>query len=173
ALGAANISAGMTQGLPVTCGFSRSGVNFDAGAQTPAAGMFTALAIALVALSLTPLLAFLPKVTLAATIIVAVLSLVDLSVLKKTWHYSRADFIAVTSTLVITLLVGVELGIATGVMLSILIYLLKSSRPHMAIVGQVEGTEHYRNILRHQVITHPSILSVRVDENLFFANARF
>ncbi|HEY7884125.1 MAG TPA: SulP family inorganic anion transporter, partial [Cellvibrionaceae bacterium] len=162
ALGAANIGAGITQGLPVTGGFSRSIVNFDAGAQTPAAGMFTALAIALVALSLTPLLAFLPKVTLAATIIVAVLSLVDLSVLKKTWHYSRADFIAVTSTLILTLLVGVELGIATGVMLSILIYLLKSSRPHMAIVGQLEGTEHYRNILRHQVITHPSILSVRV-----------
>ncbi|WP_020410728.1 SulP family inorganic anion transporter [Hahella ganghwensis] len=173
ALGAANVSAGSTQGFPVTGGFSRSVVNFDAGAETPAAGIYTAVGIAIATLLLTPLLAYLPKATLAATIIVAVLSLVDLSILKKTWRYSQADFIAVSATILVTLVLGVEFGVSAGVLLSILIFLLKTSRPHMAIVGQVEGTEHYRNIDRHQVITHPNILSVRVDESLYFANAHY
>ncbi len=173
ALGAANLAAGTSQGFPVTGGFSRSVVNFDAGAETPAAGIYTAAGIALATLLLTPLLAYLPKATLAATIIVAVLSLVDLSILGKTWRYSKADFIAVSATIIFTLTLGVELGVSAGVLLSILIFLLKTSRPHMAVVGQVEGTEHYRNIDRHQVITNPHILSIRVDESLYFANAHY
>ena len=173
ALGASNIAASFTGGYPVTGGFARSIVNYDAGAETPAAGAFTAIGLAVASLTLTPLLAFLPQATLAATIIVAVLSLVDFSILKKSWNYSKADFFAVCATIAATLFLGVEIGIASGVLSSILIHLYKTSRPHMAIVGQVPGTEHYRNINRHAVFTSPSILSLRVDESLYFANARF
>lgn len=172
-LGAANMGAAFTGGFPVTGGFSRSVVNYDAGARTPAAGAYTALGLALAALFLTPFIAFLPKATLAATIVVAVMSLVDFSILKKTWQYSKADFTAVFTTLLITLLFGVEWGVIAGVLISLLIHLYNSSRPHIAIVGQVPHTHHYRNILRHNVITHETVLSLRVDESLYFANARF
>ncbi len=172
-LGAANLGAALTGGFPVTGGFSRSVVNFDAGASTPAAGAFAAVGLAIASLALTPLIYYLPKATLASTIIVAVLSLVDFSILKKTWVYSKADFIAVMGTILATLVYGVELGVTVGVILSIFIHLYKTSRPHMAVVGQVPGTEHYRNILRHEVITQPGILTVRVDESLYFANARY
>lgn len=172
-LGAANLGASFTGGFPVTGGFSRSVVNFDAGADTPAAGAYTAIGLAIASLLLTPLIYFLPNATLAATIIVAVLSLVDFSILKKTWNYSKADFIAVLATILITLGSGVELGVTAGILISILIHLYKSSRPHMAVVGQVPHTEHYRNVLRHDVLTHEAILTVRVDESLYFANARY
>ena len=148
-------------------------VNFDAGADTPAAGAYTALGLAVASLTLTPLIYYLPKAALAATIIVAVLSLVDFSILKKTWVYSKADFAAVLTTILITLGLGVELGVTAGVLISVLIHLYKTSRPHLAVVGQVAGTEHYRNVLRHKVIIQPEILTVRVDESLYFANARF
>jgi sulfate permease, SulP family len=173
ALGASNIAASMTGGYPVTGGFARSVVNFDAGAETPAAGAYTAIGLALATLFLTPLLAYLPQATLAATIIVAVLSLVDLSILKRTWKYSVSDFAAIAATILLTLLEGVEVGIVTGVALSVLIHLYKTSRPHTAIIGRVPGTEHFRNIKRHEVETHPEIISMRVDESLYFANARF
>ena len=172
-LGAANLGASFTGGLPVTGGFSRSVVNYDAGADTPAAGAYTAIGLASASLFLTPLIYHLPQATLAATIIVAVLSLVDFSVLKKAWHHSKADFVAVVATMSITLLMGVELGVTAGVAVSILIHLYKTSRPHMAIVGQVPETEHYRNVLRHDVLTDPTILTIRVDESLYFANTRY
>ena len=171
-LGAANLGAAFTGGFPVTGGFSRSVVNFDAGARTPAAGAFTAIGLILAALFLTPLIHFLPKATLAATIIVAVLGLVDFSILKRSWIYSRADFAAVSATILLTLALGVEVGVSAGVLISILIHLYKSSRPHIAVVGRVPGTEHYRNVNRHDVALQAGILSVRVDESLFFANAR-
>lgn len=172
-LGAANIAAAVGGGYPVTGGFARSVVNFDAGAATPAAGAFTAIGIAGATLLLTPFLAILPKATLAATIIVAVLTLVDFSILKRAWTYSKADFTAVAITLLGTLLMGVEVGISLGVAASILIFLYRSSQPHAAVVGQVPGTEHFRNVKRHDVHTIPSVLSIRVDESLYFANARY
>jgi len=172
-LGAANVGAALSGGFPVTGGFSRSVVNFDAGARTPAAGAFTAAGLALAALLLTPLIHYLPKATLGATIIVAVLSLVDLDILARTWRYSRADFAAVLATLVVTLLAGVELGIVAGLSLSLSIFLYRTSRPHVAEVGLVPGTEHFRNVLRHSVITDPTIVALRVDESLYFANAAY
>jgi sulfate permease, SulP family len=115
----------------------------------------------------------LPKATLAATIIVAVLSLVDLSILKKTWDYSKSDFSAVAATILLTLLLGVEIGVATGVAISVLMHLYKTSRPHVAEIGLVPHTQHFRNINRHSVETDPTVLMLRVDESLYFANARF
>jgi SulP family sulfate permease len=171
-LGAANLAAAFSGGYPVTGGFARSVVNFDAGAETPAAGAYTALGIALASLFLTPFLFNLPIAVLAATIIVAVLSLVDLGALGRTWRYSRFDFSAMAATILLTLLAGVEIGILAGVALSLLLHLWRSSRPHVAEIGQVPGTRHYRNILRHDVRRSDEVLSLRIDESLWFGNAR-
>ena len=171
-LGASNLASAVSSGFPVTGGFSRSVVNFDAGAATPAAGAFSAIGIALATMFLTPFLYYLPKAALAATIIVAVLSLVDFSILRRTWVYSKADFTAVFLTLVGTLALGVEIGVSLGVVASILLYLMKTARPHIAIVGQVGESEHFRNIERHQVRVWDDLLSIRVDQSLYFANAR-
>ncbi|MEM8856157.1 MAG: SulP family inorganic anion transporter, partial [Pseudomonadota bacterium] len=172
-LGTANLASAFSGGYPVTGGFARSVVNFDAGAKTPAAGAYTAVGIALATVFLTPLLFYLPVATLAATIIVAVLSLIDFGVLKRTFVYAKADFVAVAVTILITLGVGVDAGVMAGVITSLALFLFKTSRPHYAVVGLVPGTQHFRNVNRHQVITSPEILSVRVDESLFFANSRF
>jgi SulP family sulfate permease len=172
-LGAANLGAAFTGGYPVTGGFARSVVNFDAGAATPAAGAFTALGLTIAAVALTPLIHYLPNATLAATIIVAVLGLVDFSILRTAWTYSRADFAAVAVTILLTLGAGVEAGVVAGVSLSIMLHLWRSSRPHVAEVGLVPGTQHFRNILRHDVLTEPAILALRIDESLWFANASF
>ncbi|RDH97680.1 SulP family inorganic anion transporter [Caldimonas thermodepolymerans] len=172
ALGAANLSAAFTGGFPVTGGFARSVVNFDAGARTPAAGAYTAVGIVLASLLLTPTLYYLPQATLAATIVVAVLSLVDLGIFGRTWRYSKADFTAVLTTFAVTLGAGVEAGLIAGVGVSLLLFLLRSSRPHIAEVGWLPGTEHFRNVLRHPVRTSPRVATLRVDESLWFANAR-
>ena len=172
ALGSSNLSAAFTGGFPVTGGFARSVVNFDAGAQTPAAGVFTAAGITLASLFLTPALYYLPLAALAATIVVAVLSLVDFSILRKTWNYAKSDFLAVVATLMTTLTAGVETGLVVGVGVSLALYLYRTSRPHMAEVGLVAGTEHFRNVQRHVVLVSPRVLSLRVDESLYFANSR-
>ena len=172
-LGAANMASAFSGGYPVTGGFARSAVNFDAGAQTPAAGAYTAVGIALATLFLTPLLFSLPIATLAATIIVAVLSLVDLKTPGQLWRYSKADFAAHIATIGITLLAGVEMGVVAGVAVGLLLYLWRASRPHAAIVGRVPETEHFRNVERHDVFTVPHVLSIRIDEALTYLNARW
>lgn len=172
ALGAGNLGAAFSGGYPVTGGFARSVVNFDAGARTPAAGVYTAGGILLAGLLLTPALYHLPQATLAATIIVAVLSLVDFSVLRRTWGYAKADFLAVAGTLLATLGLGVEPGLIVGVGISLALHLYRSSRPHIAEVGQVPGTESYRNVQRHPVLLRQGLLGLRIDESLYFANAR-
>jgi SulP family sulfate permease len=172
-LGAANLGASFGGGFPIAGGFSRSVVNFEAGAATPASGLIAALLIMIVTLFFAPILYWLPKVCLAAIIVVAVYSLIDFSVLKRSWIYSKADFTAVFLTLIITLTVGVEAGIAAGVGSSILIHLYKTSQPHIAVIGRVKGTEHFRNVNRHKVETFEELLSIRIDESLYFANSRY
>ncbi len=170
-LGAANLASAFSGGLPVTGGFSRSVVNFDAGAVTQAASIYTAVLIGIFSLLFTPMLYFLPKATLAATIIVAVLSLVDFSIIRKTFLISRSDCMAVVTTIVLTLYLGVGAGVTSGVLISLLLHVYRTSRPHIAAVGLVEGTEHFRNVKRYRVKTCPRILTLRLDESLFFANA--
>ncbi|HEV8077746.1 MAG TPA: sulfate permease [Marinobacter sp.] len=172
-LGAANLGSGISGGMPVTGGFSRSVVNFDAGAETPAAGIYTAVGIAVATLFLTPAIAWLPQATLAATIIVAVSTLIDLPALRRTFRYSRTDFGAMLATIVLTLGHSVEAGIIAGVALSLGLFLYRTSRPHYAVVGRVPGSEHFRNVLRHKVDVCPTVTFLRVDESLYFANARF
>ena len=172
-LGTSNLAAAFSGGYPVTGGFARSVVNFDAGAETPAAGAFTALGITLAVLFLTPLLFHLPVAVLAATIIVAVLALVDVRTPVEIWRYSKSDFAAMAGTIGVTLFAGVEAGVITGVAVSLALFLWRASRPHAAIVGLVPGTQHFRNVNRHDVITAPNLLTIRVDESLTFVNARW
>jgi SulP family sulfate permease len=172
-LGAANIASAVSGGFPITGGFSRSIVNFDAGARTPMAGVLTAIGIAVTALFFTPLFHNLPHAVLAATIIVAVLSLVDLGSLKRTWRFSKQDFSAQAATIFGVLFMGVEIGIILGVSLSLLLFLWRTSRPHIAVVGQLPGSEHFRNIERFNVVQSEQVVSLRVDESLYFPNARY
>jgi len=173
ALGVSDVGSAISGGFPVTGALSRSVVNFEAGAQTPAAGAFTAVGVALATLFLTPLLFFLPKAVLGAIIIVAVLSLVDIGALKHTYAYSKADFAAMAATILLTWAEGVEAGLLVGVALSIFLHLYSTSRPHVAVVGQIPGTMNFRNVTRHTVVTDHEILSLRVDASLYFPNARF
>ena len=172
-LGAANTAAAISGGFPVTGGFSRSVVNFDAGAETQMASVLAGLGIALAAVLLTPMLYFLPKAVLAATIVVAVISLIDFETITLARRYRAADFWAVVITITVTLMAGVEMGVLAGVGASVGLHLYHTSRPHFAVVGQVPESEHYRNVERHDVVTDPHILSMRIDESLYFANAAY
>ncbi|MGQ7286944.1 SulP family inorganic anion transporter [Vreelandella venusta] len=172
-LGAANLAAGFTNGMPVTGGLSRTVINYDAGAQTPAAGAFAALGIALITMAFTGWLYYLPIATLAATITVSILTLVDIPMLRQTWRYSRSDFAAMAVTILLTLVEGIEAGIIGGVSLSIALFLYRTSRPHSALVGRVPDTEHFRNTERHDVETVRNVALLRIDESLYFANARY
>ncbi len=171
-LGVANIGAAFTGASPVCGGFSRSVVNFEAGARTQFAGVITAALIALTALFLTPLLYHLPATVLAAIVIVSAMSLLDLHSLKLSWRYNRADAAALLATFAAVLIGGMEMGIGVGVILSLLLYLWRTSKPHAAIVGRVGNTEHFRNVERHAVTTYPGILAIRVDESLYFASTQ-
>lgn len=173
ALGVANISASCSSAFPVSASLSRSAVSFNAGAKTPASSALTAMSIFLCCLFLTPYLFYLPIVTLAAMILLAVISLFDLQAIKRTFAYSLKDFSALIITLILTLTQGLEWGLIAGIVVSIGLHLYRSSSPHVAILGQVPNTEHFRNIERHNVITDEKILSVRIDASLYFANARF
>jgi len=170
-LGAANVASALSGGYPVTGGFARSVVNFAAGANTPLAGVISAALMALVIATLTGLFHYLPHAVLAATIIVAVTSLVDLQTLKQAWQYDRADAVSLVATAMGVVVLGVEAGILVGVALSLGVLVWRSSHPHMAVVGRVPGSEHFRNVERHAVQTVPGLLALRIDESLFFANA--
>ncbi len=173
ALAVANLSAGLSSAFPVSASLSRSTVSFNAGAKTPAASALTAISIFLSSLFLTPYLFYLPIVTLAAMILVAVLTLFDLQAIKRTFAYSLKDFSALMITLLLTLTQGLEWGLITGIMVSIGLHLYHSSSPHSAILGLVPNTEHFRNVERHNVITDEKIISLRIDASLYFANSRF
>ncbi len=172
-LGGANLAAAFSAGMPVTGGLSRTVINDQAGAQTPLAGLFAALGIGLATLLFTPLLHHLPIATLAATITVAVLTLVDIPLIRQTWRYSRSDFSAMAVTIALTLVEGVEAGIISGVLLSVMLFLYRTSRPHSALVGRIPGTEHFRNCERHDTETVGHLALLRIDESLYFANARY
>lgn len=169
-LGAANLASAFSGGFPVTGGFARSVVNFAAGARTPLAGVIAAAFMAVVLLGLTGLFERLPLAVLAATITVAVVGLVDLATLRHAWHYDRADAVAWLGTAVGVLGLGVEAGVGLGVAMSIGTFLWRASRPHIAVVGRVGDSEHFRNEQRFAVKTYPGLLLMRVDESLFFAN---
>ena len=170
-LGAANIASGLGGGFPVTGGFSRSVVNYDAGAQTPMAGVFTGVLIAVTALYFTGAFYYLPKVVLAATVIVAVISLADFGAVFNVFRYSKSDGMAMLLTIVVVLAAGVEAGILVGVVCSILCLLANIGQPHIAEIGRIEGTEHFRNVMRYDVECENCVAAIRFDERLHFLNA--
>lgn len=173
ALGASNITAAFTGGYPITGGLSRSVVNFSSGANTALASIITALFLMLTVLFFTPLFYYLPQTSLAAIILVAVGNLLDFPTLKRLWKYNKLDGITWCSTFIAVLITSVQQGIIIGVLISLILHLARTSKPHIAIVGRVENTEHFRNILRHPVTTSPHILAVRVDESLYFVNTKY
>ncbi len=173
ALGAANLGAAFTGGFPVTGGFSRSVVNFAAGANTGLASIITAGLITIAVLFLTPLFYFLPQSTLAATIIIAVIGLIEVKTLRQMWRYNLADALCFIVTFMAVLGFGIETGIIIGVATSLALFLWRTSFPHIAVVGRVGDTEHFRNVHRHPVQTYPGILALRVDGSLYFANTKY
>jgi SulP family sulfate permease len=170
-LGAANIGSALTGAFPVTGSISRSAVNFAAGANTQLASLLSAALLALALVAPTGWLALLPLPTLAATIIVAVLGMLDLSTLRVAWRYDRADALALLATAGGVLALGVEAGVLVGVAMSMGSLIWRASRPHIAVLGRIAGTEHFRNIERYPAQTVPGLLLVRVDAGLFFGNA--
>jgi sulfate permease, SulP family len=169
-LGAANLASAFSGSFPVTGGVSRSVVNAEAGAETQLASLLTAALIFLAAAYLTDALPFLPKAVLAATTIMAVWGLLDLSIFRKTWRFSPVDFGSLSVTLIATLLLGVEVGVLAGIASSLMLILYQSSRPHLAELGRLPGSAHFRNRLRHSVELNPALYLLRIDESLFFGN---
>lgn len=173
ALGLANLGVSVTGGYPVTGGFSRSLVNAAAGARSGLASVCTALLIGLTLAAFTPLFYYLPQAILAAIILIAVFHLFDLATARRAWRYSRRDGLAWLATFAAVLGLGIEVGILLGAGLSLALHLWRTSTPHVAIVGRLDQSEIYRNVLRHPVQTWPSVLALRVDESLYFANTQF
>ena len=170
-LGAANVASALSGGFPVTGSISRSAVNYAAGANTPLASVITALLLAVLLLTPNAWLAWLPLPALAATIIIAVIGMLDLTTPREAWRYDRADAVAWLVTFSGVLLLGVEEGVMLGVVLSLGTVIWRASRPHIAVLGRLPGSEHFRNIERYAAETHPQIVLLRIDAGVFFGNA--
>ena len=173
ALGAANIAAGFTGASPVAGSFSRSSLNYWSGARTPVSSLICAAVILAVLLFFTPLFAALPQATLAAVVIICVIGLIDMASIVRHWKLYREDGITETVTLVTVLAVGVEPGLVAGALLSIALFVRRSSRPHVALVGRVGESGSFRAAHRHEVETHDHVAALRIDENIYFANANY
>lgn len=173
-LGAANLGAALSGAMPVAGGLSRTMVNYQAGALTQGAAMVTALLVAVVVFAFTPLLAHVPRTVLAAIIIVAVARLVDVRALRDAWRYDRSDAAVMLATALGVIGLGIEAGLMAGIVLSLLATVWKASRPHVAELGRLPGSEHFRNVRRYRSLeTWPSLLLLRVDEHLSFANSHW
>ena len=172
ALGAANVASALSGSFPVNGGFSRSMVSFRAGARTPLAGVIAALLMALVVAQFTTIFTALPRAVLAATIIVAVAPVIDVGAFFRAWRYDRADAFALGASALGVIVFGVEAGIAIGIGVSLATLVWRSSNPHIAVLGRIPFSEHFRNITRYQTETFAHVLALRIDENLLFANAQ-
>ncbi len=171
ALGLANIAAGINSGFAVSGSLSRTVVNADAGAKTPMAGVLSSILMIVVSLYFTGFFQNLPLAVLAATIFVSIWKLVTPRPFIETWRYSKADGLAMWATFIGVTCIDITTGLIIGIILTFVLLLWRVSRPHIAVIGLVEGTQHFRNISRYKVITSPHIVSFRVDENLSFLNA--
>ncbi len=173
ALGTANLVTAFSGGMSVAGGFSRTMVNFSAGARTQMAMLIAVILLSVAVILFVDQFAYIPKAALAAIILIAIYPLIKLRGIIKTWQYDQGDGVAELITFVGVLALGIEEGIALGVILTILSYLRRTSRPHIAVVGRIEGTGHFRNVKRHQVETWKNLLLIRIDENISFANVSY
>ncbi len=174
ALGMANIVGSFFKSYPVTGGFSRTAVNDQAGAKTTIATLLSVVLIVLTLFFLTPLFYYLPNTILASVIMVAVFGLIDIEEVKHLWHTDRKDLLMLVVSFLATLLLGIEQGIAIGVVLSLAVLIFKTSRPHIAILGKIPGTDIYRNTDRFsEVEMRDDLLIMRFDGQLYFANVEY
>lgn len=172
AVGAANVAAGLFSAFPVAGGLSRTAVNHEAGARTTVASLVTAVSVAVTVVFLTPLFTYLPKTVLAAVVVAAVLRLVDVDGAKDLFAYRSWDGAVWALTFAVTMLVSVELGLIAGVVGSMLVFIGRASRPHMAELGRMPGVDAYRNRLRYDVDLDPRVVILRVDGPLFYASSQ-
>ena len=171
ALGLANIAAGINMGFAVSGSLSRTVVNSDAGAKTPMSGVMSSLLMIAVSLYFTSFFQNLPLTILAATIFVSIWKLVSFLPFFETWKYSKADGLAMWATFFGVTCIDISTGLVIGIILTFILLLWRISRPHIAVIGLVEGTQHFRNVSRYDVLTAETITSFRIDENLNFLNA--
>ena len=171
-LGLANIAGGFSQSFPVAGGFSRTAINADSGAKTPLASLVTVLIMVATLLALGNIIAPLPYALLGAMIMASILSLIDVETFKTALKTDRLDALSFAATFLGVLSFGLNVGLVIGIIVSFAGLIWQSSQPHIAVVGRLEGTEHFRNIHRHDVITYDNLLIMRVDESLFFGNSQ-
>lgn len=174
ALGLSNLACGLLRGYPVAGGLSRTAVNAQAGARSGLSGVITAALVAAALLLFTPLLRGLPRVSLAAIIVVAVAGLVDRRLPRELWRVRPRELPVLALTFVATLAIGITAGLILGVLASLALFVLRTTRPHTAVLGRLPGTEVYRNVRRFpEAETVPGLVLVRLDAQLYFANAAF
>lgn len=174
ALGMANMSSGLFQGYPITGGLSRSAVNDQAGANTNLSSIIGSAVILVTLLFLTPAFYYLPMVVLAAIILVAALGLVNIKEAKNLWHTNRTDFWMLAATFFATLIFGIQTGIISGVVLSLVVVIYRTSRPHTAVLAKVPGSTHYRNEKRFTNLeVRKDLLIYRFDAQIYFANIEY
>ena len=175
ALGSSNMLGSLFQSYVVTGSFSRSAINGQAGAKTPMALIFSAIAVAITLLFLTPLFYYLPNAVLASIIMVSVFGLIDVAYPKSLWEYRKDELFVLITTFLITLFAGISEGILAGVLLSLLLMVYKSSKPHFAVLGKIEGSDYYKNVDRfgENVLVRDDLLIVRFDSQLYFGNKNF
>jgi len=173
-LGMANFGAAFFKGYPVTGGFSRTAVNNDSGARTALASIFSAVLIVLTLLFFTGLFYNLPSAILAAVVLVAVSGLIDYKEPIHLWHKDKSDFAMLMATFIITLTLGIETGIIAGMVLSLIVVIYRASKPHMARLGRVPGTNIFRNVTRFKDLEErDELLMVRIDGPIYFANVAY
>jgi len=175
ALGASNMVGSFFRSFPVTASFSRSAINYEAGAKTNLASLFSVLMVVITLLFLTPLFYYLPKAVLASIIMVSVFSLIDLAYPKELWKFRKDEFLVLFATFLCTVFIGIKEGILIGVLFSLLLMVYRTSNPHFAVLGNVKDTDYYKNVDRFgiEVITRDDLLIVRFDAQLYFGNASF
>ncbi len=171
ALGAANIGAAFTGAFPVGGSFSRSSVQYQAGARSQMSAVVCVGLIVLTLLFASHLFQSVPRATLAAIVVVSVAGIIDVHSMRRHWRIHREDSITEVATLLTVLAFGIEAGLITGVALSIAFFVRTSSRPHIVLVGRIPHTGHFRSAQRHDVETFPHVAAMRIDENIYFGNA--
>jgi high affinity sulfate transporter 1 len=171
-LGAANLAAAFGHSFPVAGGLSQSAVNDKAGARTPLALLIASITLALCLLFLTELLQNLPRAVLAAVVLTAVLGLLDFPTLLRMRQVSRLDFYAAMIALAAVLLLGILQGILLATLVSILMLVMRASRPHVAFLGRIPGTNLYSDVTRHpENETVPGVIAFRPEASLLYINS--
>lgn len=170
-LGLANMAGGFFQSFTVAGGFSRTAMNADSGAKTPVSSLVTILIMIAALIAFGNLLAPLPYALLGATIMASIVGLIDMATLKSAWQRDRLDAASFLAAFIGVLIFGLNTGLVIGLMVSFASLIWQSSKPHVAVVGQLAGTGHFRNINRHDVVTFSNLLMLRIDESLFFGNS--